>query len=31
MNSLLILVIACALGTYVWRGLGAAIVGLYLI
>jgi len=27
MNTLLVLVIACALATYVWRGLGAAISG----
>ena len=27
MNSLMVLVIACALATYVWRGLGAAISG----
>ncbi|MEJ2174780.1 MAG: AzlD domain-containing protein [bacterium] len=27
MNTLIVLVIACALATYVWRGLGAAISG----
>lgn len=27
MSSLMLLVIACALATYVWRGLGAAISG----
>jgi len=27
MNSLMFLVIACALATYLWRGLGAAISG----